>query len=183
MQSCLYSPPNKGYPQELPNQWRLPDGTWQIGLQSLDDQQLAELGWIGPIEFPDINYLTHEMIWNETTRSFDVRQRDVPLPEPIKEPIPEPLIPVDYNMFWDNLLGSTIYTTLKSASANNLAINAVCTEFLILLADAKFGKPNEGAIQTSINQILTSLIFTEEELIEVQSLFKVTGLDRVYTLA
>jgi hypothetical protein len=180
MQRGQYSPPSGGYPQELPNQWRLPDGIWQNGLQLLNDVQLTELGWIGPIEFPDINYLTHESIWNETTRSFDIIQRDVPLPEP--EQIPEPLRSVDYKRFWDNLLESTVYTSLKESASTNLALNTTCTEFIILLADAKFGEPKETLIQTSINQIFTSSVFTAEELIEVQSLFSITGLDQVYTL-
>jgi hypothetical protein len=181
MERGQYSPPNGAYPQELPTYWRFDDGTIRTDLPLLTDSQLAELGWIGPIEFPEYNFLTHERIWNESTRSFDVIQRDVPLPEPPTPPTPPR--PIDYKLFWDNLLSSTIYVSLKEASSSNLSLNTICTEFLILLADAKFGEPNETAIQNSINQIFTTSVFTEEELIEVQSLFKVTGLDQVYTLS
>lgn len=180
MQRGQYSPPNGAYPQDLPDYWRFGDGTLRTDLPSLTDAELAELGWTGPIEFPEYNYLTHERIWNESTKSFTITERPVPLPEP--EPISEPLRPIDYKKFWDNLLSSTIYVSLKEAASTNLSLNTICTEFLILLADAKFGEPNVNAIQTSVSQIFTNSVFTNEELVEVQSLFKVTGLDQVYTL-
>jgi hypothetical protein len=47
----LYSPPNKGYPQELPNRWRFDDGSVVENLQSLSNAQLSSLGWVGPITF------------------------------------------------------------------------------------------------------------------------------------
>lgn len=48
----LYSPPNKGFPQELPNRWRFDDGSVVENLQSLSNAQLTSLGWVGPITFP-----------------------------------------------------------------------------------------------------------------------------------
>lgn len=179
MQRGQYSPPTGNHPQDLPNYWKFIDGTIRKDLPSLNDTQLAELDWIGPIEFPEYDFLTHEGVWNRETRSFDVIERPFPLDPP---PSVAVVRPIDYKKFWDNLLESTVYASLKGSASTNLALNTSCTEFIILLADAKFGEPKEALIQASINQIFTSSVFTAEELIEVQSLFTVTGLDQVYTL-
>ena len=48
----LYSTPLGGAPQELPPYWRFEDGTVRTDLPNLNDAELAELGWIGPIEIP-----------------------------------------------------------------------------------------------------------------------------------
>ena len=180
----MYSPPNGNDPQMIPDYWRsAPGEEVRTDLPDLTDAELNALGWKGPIEFPEYDVLTHERVWNHETRSFDVIEKPVSLPEPEPETIPEPLRSIDYKRFWDNLLESTVYASLKESASTNLALNTTCTEFIILLADAKFGEPKEVLIQASINQIFTSSVFTAEELIEVQSLFSITGLDRVYTLA
>jgi len=48
----LYSPPGGEYPQELPDRWRFPGGMIMNNLQSLTDQQLSSIDWIGPIQIP-----------------------------------------------------------------------------------------------------------------------------------
>lgn len=174
----MYSPPNGNDPQLIPDYWRATPSTEpRTDLPELSDAELNALGWKGPIEFPEHDVLTHERVWNRETRSFDVIERPFPL-----DPTPSVVRPIDYKKFWDNLLESTVYASLKEYASTNLALNTTCTEFIILLADAKFGEPKEVLIQASINQIFTSSVFTAEELIEVQSLFKITGLDQVYTL-
>lgn len=82
----LYSPPNKGYPQELPDRWRFADGTVRTDLKSLTNEQLAHLDWIGPIVMPvsrqrdeegndlvenyDYDPLTHKPVWYAAKRKF-----------------------------------------------------------------------------------------------------------------
>ena len=51
-QTKLYSTPLGGAPQQLPPYWRFEDGTVRTDLPNLNDAELAELGWIGPIELP-----------------------------------------------------------------------------------------------------------------------------------
>ena len=46
----LYSTPLGGAPQPLPPYWRFLDGTIRTDLPELNDVELAELGWIGPIQ-------------------------------------------------------------------------------------------------------------------------------------
>jgi hypothetical protein len=48
----LYSTPLGGSPQPLPPYWRFEDGNIRTDLPELNDTELAELGWIGPIENP-----------------------------------------------------------------------------------------------------------------------------------
>jgi hypothetical protein len=48
----LYSTPLGGSPQPLPPYWRFEDGTIRTDLPDLNDVELAELGWIGPIQNP-----------------------------------------------------------------------------------------------------------------------------------
>jgi hypothetical protein len=49
--NLLYSPPSGDYPQELPDRWRFGDGTVRTDLQSISNEELASLGWTGPISF------------------------------------------------------------------------------------------------------------------------------------
>lgn len=48
----LYSTPLGGAPQPLPSYWRFEDGTVRTDLPDLSDEELAKLGWLGPIEPP-----------------------------------------------------------------------------------------------------------------------------------
>ena len=48
----LYSTPLGGHPQTLPPYWRFEDGSVRTDLPDLNDDELAELGWIGPIKNP-----------------------------------------------------------------------------------------------------------------------------------
>jgi hypothetical protein len=48
----LYSTPCGGNPQPLPSYWRFDDGTVRTDLPDLNDAELAELGWVGPIKIP-----------------------------------------------------------------------------------------------------------------------------------
>jgi len=98
----LYSPPNKGYPQELPNRWRFDDGSVREDLQSLSRSQLLALGWVGPITFPkpftenrnqdgevildenenpvmegDYDLETHKAVWYAAQQNFVIVKKDV----------------------------------------------------------------------------------------------------------
>ncbi len=160
---------NGNYPEELSHNWKSPAGEW-LNLRVMTDEDLAELGWF-PVVSPEYNQNTHRLEWNETTKSYDV----IELPEPIPPA-------ADYLKFWDLLLTSTVYTKLKEESKVSVEINALATEFLVLLADAKFGNEKREAIQNSINEILAAEVFELEELVELQSIFIQTNLDQYYIL-
>lgn len=170
-----YSPPSRNYPQELPDYWRFEDGTIRRDLPELSDEELTELGWHGPIQMPPTpgtSYFTHSYEWNSETLSFDATEVD----EYEKERR------VNYNEFWNRLLNSVSYQTIRGAATQSLAVNVYCTEFIALLSDAKMGRPNKEKIQESIENIFTNISFTEEEIVEIGEIFSETGMYAVYTL-
>lgn len=88
----------------------------------------------------------------------------------------------DYIVFWDALMMSTVYGSIREQSFASLPMNTLATEFIALLGDAKAGRPSEAAIQTSINAILATGTFTEAHLIELQAALATGHLDAIYTL-
>jgi hypothetical protein len=99
------------------------------------------------------------------------------------EPVPAPPAPgPDYLAFWDALLVSTVYASLREQSFTSLPMNTLATEFIALIGDAKAGRANEAAIQASINAILTSGTFTNPQLDELQEALESGHLDNIYTL-
>ena len=99
------------------------------------------------------------------------------------EPAPAPPAPgPDYITFWDALLVASVYQTIRTQASTSLPMNTAATEFIALLGDAKAGRPNETAIQSSINAILTTGTFTEDHLDELQEALESGHLQDIYTL-
>lgn len=99
------------------------------------------------------------------------------------EPAPEPPAPgPDYLAFWDALLVSVVYQSIRSQAITTPAVLVACTEFIAAITDAKAGRPNEAAIQACINYLLSSATFTEAELSELNDLLAVGRLETIYTL-
>jgi len=172
-----YSPPSRNYPQGLPDYWRFEDGTVRRDLQTLTDAELEALGWHGPITMPEdianTTRFTHNYTWNSDTLSFDVEEVDQY----------EKQRRVDYRGFWSGLLGTTAYTTIKTEASTSLVVNAIVTEFISLLSDAKSGNASVSNIQQSLSDILSNVTLTTEELAEIQEVFISSGMFAVYTLA
>ena len=171
-----YSPPNGAHPQELPDYWRFSDGTLRTDLPELTDEELNALGWVGPIQMPPTpgtSYFTHSYEWNSETRSFDATELD----EFGKKRR------VNYQGFWDSLINTSAYTTIKGAAAQSLSTNTVATEFIALLGDAKNGHANIEKIQEVLLEVMENIPFSEEELEEIQEVFTNSGMFAVYTLA
>ena len=99
-------------------------------------------------------------------------------PAPYVAPPPSP----DYLAFWDALMGSTVYASIRTQSMASLPMNTLATEFIALIGDAKAGRANEAAIQQSMEAILTTGIFTEEQLTELGAALAAGNLDNIYTL-
>jgi hypothetical protein len=99
------------------------------------------------------------------------------------EPVPAPPAPgPDYLAFWDALLVSTVYASLREQSFTSLPMNTIATEFIALIGDAKAGRANEAAIQASMAAILTTGTFTNPQLDELQEALESGHLDNIYTL-
>jgi hypothetical protein len=100
------------------------------------------------------------------------------------EPAPAPPAPgPDYLAFWDALMVSTVYTAIREQSFVSLPMNTLATEFIALIGDAKAGRANEAAIQTSMAAILTTGTFTEEQLGELGAALVAGNLDGIYALS
>ena len=95
-------------------------------------------------------------------------------------PVPPP--PPSYTAFWDALLASTVYGSIRTQSMASLPMNTLATEFIALLGDAKAGRPNEAAIQASMSAVFATGTFTEADAEEFTAALAAGYLDDIYTL-
>ena len=89
----------------------------------------------------------------------------------------------DYLAFWDALMVSTVYASIREQSFVSLPMNTLATEFIALLGDAKAGRANEAAIQQSMGAILSVGTFTEKQLGELGVALAAGNLDGIYALS
>jgi hypothetical protein len=88
----------------------------------------------------------------------------------------------DYQGFWDALLISSVYQSIRAQSIQSLAVNTCCTEFIAAMTDAKMGRPNRDAIQACIWLLMAELTLSADEVTELQGLLADAQMDGVYTL-
>lgn len=99
-------------------------------------------------------------------------------PEPYEEPPPAP----DYFAFWDALLISNVYQSIRAQALINPAVLVACTEFIAAIGDAKAGRPNVPAIQACIGYLVNAGDFTQAELLELEQLLATGNLQEIYEL-
>jgi len=107
-----------------------------------------------------------------------VKEGNTPLPAPAPPP-PGP----NYLSFWDTLLFSSVYASIRTQSFTSLPMNTLATEFIALIGDAKAGYPNETAIQSSMSAIFSTGTFTEENVEEFNNILNVGFLNDIYSLS
>jgi hypothetical protein len=112
-------------------------------------------------------------------------QQNIPLTaEEIAElqsrPVPPP--PPSYVAFWDALIASTVYASIRTQSMASLPMNTLATEFIALLGDAKAGRANEAAIQASMSAVFATGTFTEADAAEFTAALAAGLLDEIYAL-
>lgn len=98
------------------------------------------------------------------------------------EPAPAPPPPPSYTAFWDALLASSVYASIRTQSFTSLPMNTLATEFIALLGDAKAGRPNEAAIQASMSAVFATGTFTEDDAEEFTAALAAGRLDEIYSL-
>jgi hypothetical protein len=98
------------------------------------------------------------------------------------DPVPPERGP-DYMAFWDALLVSPVYQSIRAQALTTPAVLVACTEFIAAIGDAKIGRPNVPAIQACINNLLSGGTFTEADLQELGVLLAVGNLQDTYVLA
>lgn len=94
------------------------------------------------------------------------------------QPTPQP----NYLAFWDALMVSTVYASIREQSFTSLPMNTLATEFIALMGDAKAGRANETAIQANISAILSVGIFDEDDLDTLQAALEAGYIDDLYEL-
>ena len=157
----LYSPPNKGYPQELPDRWRFDDGTVRTDLKLLSSQQLAALDWIGPIEIPkghtfgengeileegNYNPETHKVVWYTAKRKFEIVENHIDeIPYLSGELIPEDIIKLpNWDTFESIILQSQELKTFITFAATKDPL--IASTFPAAFFEAKNGNYNSFKI-------------------------------------
>jgi hypothetical protein len=100
-------------------------------------------------------------------------------PEPAPAPPPPP---PSYTAFWDALIASTVYASIRTQSMASLPMNTLATEFIALIGDAKAGRANEAAIQGSMSAVFAPGTFTEADAEEFTEALAAGLLDDIYAL-
>jgi len=97
---------------------------------------------------------------------------------PPSEPAPTP----SYTAFWDALIASSVYASIRTQSMASLPMNTLATEFIALLGDAKAGRANEAAMQASMSAVFATGTFTEDDAEEFTAALAAGLLDDIYAL-
>jgi len=88
----------------------------------------------------------------------------------------------DYRVFYDSLLISAAYATIRTKAVSDPSVLTACVEFIAAIGDAKAGRPNPPAIQACVDLLCAAAQFTTEELADLAEVMGAGGLDQVYTL-
>jgi hypothetical protein len=107
-----------------------------------------------------------------------VNEGNTPLPAPTPPPPPP-----NYIAFWNALLTSNVYGSIRTQSMTSLPMNTLATEFIALIGDAKARYPNETAIQSSMSAIFSTGTFTEDDVEEFNNILNVGFLNDIYILS
>lgn len=89
----------------------------------------------------------------------------------------------DYFLFWDGLLVSNVYQSIRSQAITTPSVLVACTEFVAAISDAKAGRPNENAIQACINNLMAAATFTADEISQLNQLLWLGNLDSIYVIS
>jgi hypothetical protein len=95
---------------------------------------------------------------------------------------PQPEPPPSYTAFWDALIASTVYASIRTQSMASLPMNTLATEFIALLGDAKAGRANEAAIQASMSAVFATGTFTTADAEKFTEALAAGLLDDIYSL-
>jgi hypothetical protein len=88
----------------------------------------------------------------------------------------------NYFAFWDVLTARSIYAAIREQSFVSLPMNTLATELIALLGDAKAGRPNETAIQASMDALLATGAFTQNHWVELAEALEAGKLDGIYDI-
>ena len=169
------------------DRWIRRDGT-QANLPdwSFDDANIHAIQWDGAkgeIEYKGTpkrrnDSFTSAAILAPYLAALDAYLASIPAPKPPEPADPQP----SYTAFWDALIASSVYASIRTQSMASLPMNTLATEFIALLGDAKAGRANEVAIQASMSAVFSTGTFTEDDAEEFTAALATGYLDYIYTL-
>jgi hypothetical protein len=172
-------------PTTLPLRIRLDDGSTRTSLNELSVEELKDFGFFGPISKPEYDEDTQKIEWDGsvykiiTLTDEEIVQR---VADKESDTYTQKLKNIDYNLFWQKLVNSSIYKKLRGASLQSLTANTLCTELISIFGDAKAGKVNVEMIQRYINILFFNFKFTQEEIEQLKEFMDETNLIVQYTL-
>jgi hypothetical protein len=120
----------------------------------------------------EVNVITGEQQTIELTAEEIAELQSRPVPPP----------PPSYIAFWDALIASSVYASIRTQSMASLPMNTLATEFIALLGDAKAGRANEAAIQASMSAVFATGTFTAADAEEFTAALAAGLLDDIYSL-
>lgn len=88
----------------------------------------------------------------------------------------------DYLTFWDDILISNVYQSIRAQALTTPAVLVACTEFIASFSDAKAGRANVPAIQASIDYLMQAGTFTQTEIDELNALLVSANLQTLFTI-
>jgi hypothetical protein len=169
----LYSRNNE-WPQELPFRVTLADGSTRTDPSTFTAQELTAWGYNGPLTPPEYDAYTQVLEW--TSGAFSVR------PMTGEEIAARIRANANYIAFWDALIASTVYASIRAQSMASLPMNTLATEFIALIGDAKAGRANEAAIQASMSAVFATGTFTEADAAKFTAALAAGSLTDIYSL-
>lgn len=171
---------NGALPAPLPARVRLSNGLTRTDSSTYTSKEISEWGYVGPINKPTYDPSIEAIFWSEADAAYLVRQL---VTEEIEaRRLQELRSQANYLAFWDALVSSSVYDAIREQSFVSLPMNTLATEFIALLGDAKAGRPNEAAIQASMEAILTVGTFSDAQLVELAEALEVGKLNGIYTV-
>lgn len=159
---------NGARPEPLPFRITLLDGFTRTDPSTFTEDEINAAGFTGPYAEPEYDPATQELQWDGT--AFLVTEKPPSQPSP------------DYYAFWDALLMSDVYQSIRAQALTTPAVLVACTEFIAAIGDAKMGRPNVPAIQACINYLLAAGTFSENDTQELQQLLAAGNLGEIFTL-
>ena len=151
------------------------DGSTRTDPSTFTAEELTAWGYNGPLTPPEYDAYTEVLEW--TSGAFDVR------PMTAAEIAARIRANANYVAFWDALLASTVYGSIRTQSMASLPMNTLATEFIALIGDAKDGRVNEAAIQASMSAVFSTGTFTTADAAEFTAALAAGLLDDIYSLS
>ena len=121
---------------------------------------------------PYINENGDVVVWTAVTMSASELQQKAA----------EPYYAADYEQFWQELVRSQVYTTLRDAAKVDLAANVLATELISIFSDAKNDKLDIEVMQTGIWEVVGALNAIDPALVTALSAMMNTYGLQVYSL-